>query len=65
MKYPKSKAMYEKTNRFAEKFSQTLNFVLVHVSVPIYIIPKAIISLFIYYTTDAGPDAFELALPVW
>lgn len=57
--------MYEKTNQFAEKFSQIFNFVLVNFSAPVYIFPKAIISFYMYYINDAGPDAFELALPVW
>lgn len=65
MEYPKSKAIYDRTNRFAEKWSRISNFILVYVSAPLYVFPKAIISYIIYYTTDAGPDAFGLPLPVW
>lgn len=64
-KYPKSKAAYEKSNQLAEQWSKITNFVLETVSVPAIVLPKAIISFIIYYTTDAGPDAFELSVPVW
>lgn len=57
--------MYEKANQLAETWSKMIDFAIVHVSVPTIIFPKAIVSFFIYYTTEAGPDAFELPIPVW
>lgn len=65
LKYSKSKKMYEKTNRLVEKWCKIAYFVIVKMSVPGFILPKALVSLFIYYTTDSGPDAFELPIPVW
>lgn len=61
----KSAAVYGKANRFAEKFSKIINFFLVRVTICLVLCPKAIVSFFVFYTTDAGPDAFELALPIW
>lgn len=65
LKYPRSKAMYEKTNRLVEKISKFISFVIVYVSIPAFVLPKAIYCLFIYYTTDLGPDSFELPIPTW
>lgn len=30
-----------------------------------FLLPKALFSYFIYFTTDLGNDAFELPLPMW
>lgn len=30
-----------------------------------FVLPKAILSYFSYFTTDAGPEAFELSIPMW
>lgn len=65
LKYAKSRAMYEKTDRLVEKISKIIEFVFVYVSVPGYVLPKAIFSLFMYFTTDSGRNAFELPLPTW
>lgn len=65
LKYPQSKALYEKTDQLIERISKIIQFVMVYVSVPGFILPKAIFSLFIYSTTDLGPDALELPLPAW
>lgn len=64
-KYPKSKTMYKKANQLAEQLSKLANFALVYVSVPVILFPKAIMSYFIYYTTDTGPSAFEVSFSVW
>lgn len=35
------------------------------VAVPGFVLPKALWCFFLYYTTDLGPDAFELPFPTW
>lgn len=94
MKYPRSKALYKRTNRFAENISKLMRFVMVYVSVPgyvefvqiyfikinpnvkaitcdlpvcfvVFVLPKAVYSYFMYFTTKLGADAFELPIPTW
>lgn len=60
-----SKPLYMKTHRIVEKFSKIMKFVIVDVTVPGFIIPKAIFSFYVYFTTDLGADAFELPVPTW
>lgn len=62
---PASKAIFAKTNELVEKYSETVKFFLIHVAVPCLICPKLIISVFIYFTTDVGNDAFDLPLRMW
>lgn len=57
--------MYEKTNRLTEKISKIMLFAIVYVSVPGFVLPTGIYCFFKYFTTDLGPDAFELPIPVW
>ena len=64
-KYPVPKKMYKKTNRTVEKLCKIVYLVIVKVPVPALILPKAFACFFIYLTTDAGPNAFELPFPVW
>lgn len=63
--HPKSKKMYEKTNRLAEKCSKIICFLIMKMSIPGFVLPKAIFSYFRYFTTDAGPNAFELPILAW
>lgn len=65
LKYPKSKALYEKTNRQVELISKIIQFVVLYVSPPVLVLPNAIICLFMYFTTDLGNDAFNLPFPTW
>ena len=65
LKYPKSKKMYKKTNRLVEKLCKIAYFIIVKVSAPCLAIPKALLSFFMYFTTDLGPNAFELPIPAW
>lgn len=60
-----SKAIYVEVNDRIEKWSQIVHFVLVNVSIPFLILPKYLVSFYLYYTTDMGNDAFELPLPMW
>lgn len=57
--------MYEKTNRFTENISKIIQTVVVHISVPGFVLPKAFYSYFMYFTTELGADAFELPIPTW
>lgn len=65
LKTPKSKAIFEKTNQLVEKYSKIGLFVIKNVIVPCFIFPKAIVSFFIYFTTNLGNDAFYLPASIW
>lgn len=65
MKLPASKPIYLETHRLVEKICKIMTFVLLNVTVPSFVIPKAILCLSLYFTTDLGPDAFDLPLPLW
>lgn len=60
-----SKATLSNTNKFVEKYSKIGMLFIKFVFTLGYISPKVIISFFIYFTTDAGNDAFNLPLPMW
>lgn len=64
-KSPISNALYVKANDLGEKFSKIIFFVAIQCSVPALILPKAVVSYFIYFTTDSGGDAFDLQFPIW
>lgn len=59
------KTLYERTNQLAEKCSEIVYFLIVSVSVPGFVLPKAILSYFLYFTTDLGSEAFETPIPIW
>lgn len=65
IKHSESKQLYDKTDRQIEMMSKIAYFVMVTLSVPLIIGPKALISYYKYFTTDLGPDAFEQSMPVW
>lgn len=65
LKDPTSEAIFGKANQIVEKYSKIGIFVTNNVAIYCFIIPKSIVSLFIYFTTDLGKDAFDLALPMW
>lgn len=58
-------AKYEKTNALVETLSKAIQFVVVYVSAPGFVLPKAIYSFVMYSISDLGPDAFELPFPTW
>lgn len=59
------KSVYEEVNRVAEKWSK-LAFLLLTLVTPIgFFFPKVAFIYFIYYTTDAGSDAFDLPFFMW
>lgn len=65
LKNRRSKLFFEKTNEIVEKYSKIAIFSINNVVIPCFIIPKSIASLFKYFITDFGKDAFDLALPMW
>lgn len=65
LKHPEARTTYENTNRLAEKCSKIIYFLIVKISVPSLVLPKAAFGYFLYFTTDANRDAFELSIPVW
>lgn len=60
-----SKNLYMETNQRAEKLCQILHFALTKVSVPCVMMPKLIISYFLYYAMDERDEAFQLPTPKW
>lgn len=61
---PLSQAMHERTAHLLERMSEIVYFAFVMFTVGLQL-PIAIKSYFIYYTTDAGSDAFYLPILVW
>lgn len=62
---PTSKRIYDETNEKIEKFTKTIYFVYIRLTIPGVVLPTAIISYFNYFTTDMGNDAFRLPFPDW
>lgn len=64
-KNPSTKQLYDNTNRKVEKWSEFIFLVMVKVTPIAWLLPKVIISLFLYLTTDLGNNALELPSPMW
>lgn len=62
---PQLKKIHEKNVQLIEKLSEFIYAALMYITLPGFMLPKAIISYFIYFTTDAGRDAFDLPLETW
>lgn len=62
---PASRAKLKKTNQLIEKLCETFYFAVIKAGIPALMLPKAIISYTIYYTTDAGAASFELPFAAW
>lgn len=62
---PPSKAICEKTNELVENLSKVVIFACKYGLGPCIVTPKVIVSFFMYFTTDAGNDAFDLPIPMW
>lgn len=61
--HPEMKVMYIEVNRQVEKLSDIAYLVMVKVTPVCLILPKIVISVFVYFTTDLGYDALELPSP--
>lgn len=64
-KYSASKIIYIETVEQSEIGSEIVDFVIAKCIPVAFMLPKPILSYFKYFTTDAGPDAFELTFPLW
>lgn len=62
-KNPAYRSKYEKINQLVEKLSEIIYFIAIKLGVAGLVLPKSVISYFLYFTTDAGAEAFELPLP--
>lgn len=57
--------IYQKCNKQVEKWSASLQFALLKVTINCIMWPKMIMSYFNYFTTDLGAEAFELPTYEW
>lgn len=57
--------IFAETNQFIEKASKIGFFVVMQISLPGLVLPKALFCYFQYFTTDLANGAFELSLPMW
>lgn len=62
---PTSKAIYKKTNRKVQIGIEILDLLMMKLSPNCLLFPHFIVSFYVYFTTDAGRDAFEMQFPVW
>lgn len=65
LKYTASKSILIKTHRIVELLCKILNSVVLYNTPFGFTFPKAIMCYVIYYSTDAGTNAFKLPLPMW
>lgn len=61
-KHPEQKKKFDKSNELAELLSKIVHFFIVIIGVPGVTLPKAFLSYYKYFTTDAQSDAFELTV---
>lgn len=64
-KYSGSQSFLKETHQRLEKLSGTLFFLIANVTPITVVLLPFIYSFSIYFTTDSGPDAFILPLPMW
>lgn len=64
LNYPKSKEIYDQTNRQIEKWSEFAKNSIIVIPLCI-IVPQFTISYFKYFTTNLGNEAFQLVVPMW
>ena len=64
-KCPVSKVFYSRANKQMEIWSKIVYFFNAKCVPILYMLPRPILSFFIYFTTDLGNDAFELTFPIW
>lgn len=62
---PARKVILDRTLRTIEKLSEIIYFASVNVVPAGLLLPKAIVSYYKYFTTNASNDAFELPFPSW
>lgn len=62
---PTSKEIYVKMSQLIEKCSKIGFFVMGKLTPVCWIIPKAVICYFDYFTTDLGSEVWELPVFFW
>lgn len=65
LKKAHSKAIYEDLHARMEKWTELIHLANVKVTLPCVVIPKFVMSFYVYYTTDVGGDAFQLPTYAW
>lgn len=60
---PIAKRIHVKINEKVEKWSKIFYFVFVIVTLPGIVMPNFLITLFNYFVTDSGENAFLLPFP--
>lgn len=60
-----SKKMYEKSNEKIEKWSKFVYTAMMLITLPCIMISILIAGYFMYFTTDAGVEAFQLLSFAW
>lgn len=61
---PKSKRLYNETDRLVENISRIIQFAILYASPVGFVLPKGLLSFSLYFTTDLENDAFDLSLPL-
>lgn len=62
---PTSNRIYDEMNEKVEKQTKLLFFMLFKVTVPISLMPNVIVSIYSYFSSDSGSEAFRLSFPIW
>lgn len=65
LKYPGSKAIYDENNQQIEKWSEIIRLAAGKGTPICLILPKSLLSFFLYFATDSGRESFFLPLPMW
>lgn len=62
---PAMMTMYVNINQQIEKFSEIICLVMGKAAPIFFVVPQFVVSFVKYFTTDLGPDAFELSMLMW
>lgn len=65
MQNPESNGIFSKANQQVEKMSKIIFYVVIKILVHCFMMPRFIISFFIYFTTKSVNDTLELPIPMW
>lgn len=62
---PGSKAIYDEIDQQIEKWSEIIRLAAGKGTPICLILPKSLLSFFLYFATDSGSESFLLPLPMW
>lgn len=65
LKYSASRSIFNETVQFEHKLSELIFVVMVKHTIRCALLPFLIYTYFVHFTTDSGPEAFELPFPLW